>query len=105
MYAIRVSEPTDERAALEPRMPSLTEEMSNGGLTEHMAEHLLIAKEAKEAEWFVAYFDAQRQTKEDLLRDMDLMTWFYHGHHAQIQPLELLESPVPLQLSQTPAQK
>ncbi len=105
MYVIRVSEPSATRIALELRMPSLAEEMRNGGVTEYMVDHLFIAKKAQEAQWFFAYFDEQRQTKEDLMRDMDLLTWFYHGHHAQILPLELLDSPLAPQLSQEPVRK
>lgn len=105
MYVIRVSGPSNTRSALELRMPALAEEMRNGGLTEYMVEHLFIAKRAQVPEWFIAYFDERRQTKEDLMRDMDLLTWFYHGHHAQILPLELLDSPVAPQLSQEPARR
>lgn len=96
MYVIRVSDLSPSKDTLEAKLTSVREAMDEGrGLLAHVQDNLIIVKEAQGGQWFIGYFDVDRQSRDQLTRDMDLLTWYFHGHQGLIYPLEALESPWP----------
>lgn len=94
MYVIRISDTTSSRDSLEQRFPTVVAAFNEGhGLMTRFKEHLVIVRSMEDKQWFVAYFDADRQGRDDLRADMELLTWYFHGHQGLIYPLEALESP------------
>lgn len=101
MYIMRLSDLYASEDSLKRHWPALLAQLDRGGgLLDHIKAHLFTAQEAETRQWFMGYFDAARQSKDDILRDMDLVTWYYHGHQGIIYPIETLVSPIRSELTQ-----
>lgn len=95
-YVVRVSPFFDDHDTLAGEYRSTLEEelRHTQGMMDHIITHLYVAQAAVDGRWFLVYYDRDRQTKEEVMRDSDLLVWGLHGHDVQIMPIELLKSPI-----------
>lgn len=61
---------------------------------DHVRANLHRMQEATDGRWFVGYFDPNRQDRDVLMRDNDLLVWLMHGQEVQIMPIETVRSPL-----------
>ncbi len=106
VYVIRVSPFASDTATLETVLKYQIEPVLSGGkgMFDHVRSNLYRMQSASHGQWFIGYFHPDRQEKEILMRDSDLLIWLFHGHDVQIMPIETLKSPVH-DLLATPARK
>lgn len=106
VYVIRVSPLVGESQVLDNVLRYELEPVLSGGegMFEYVRRNLYRMQTAASGDWFIGYFHPDRQDKEVLMRDSDLLTWLFHGHHVQIMPIETLKSPMH-DLLATPAKK
>jgi len=88
---------TLEQTLVENVIPALDKPMFA-----HIRENLHRMRTASDGKWFVGYFHHDRQDRDVLMRDNDLLTWLFHGHDVQIMPIELVRSPVEVPLLAIP---
>ncbi len=94
MYVIRLSDLYGSPDSLEQHWPSLVRGMEQGnGLLQHIKAHLIKAQEAATGHWFMGYCDPRRQGRDELMRDVDLVKWYYRGDQGMVYPIETLVSP------------
>ncbi len=62
------------------------------GLADHLLERVRTVQHV-DGRWFLAYFNPERQQKESLMQDHDLLHWLCNGRDVQIIPIELTRSP------------
>lgn len=93
-YLIRVSPFASERSVTETThlqgLRSLVER--SNGMAVHVPERVRAVQHV-DGRWFLAYFDPERQQKENLMQDHDLLHWLCNGRDVQIIPIELTRSP------------
>ena len=65
-----------------------------GGMVHYVQDHLITLNRAGDNCWFVGYCHPQRQAKDDLLRDHNLLQWLLHGEDVELMPIEHASSPV-----------
>jgi len=89
-----VSPFADERPVIETDF--LTEFRSrverSRGIAAHLPERVRAVQHV-DGRWFLAYFNPERQQKEPLMQDHDLLHWLCNGRDVQIIPIELTRSP------------
>lgn len=94
VYVIRVTPFTNDEDTLAIYMTDVRAGLTHiGGMIQHISDNLFSMKAAKDDRWFIGYFHADKQAKEDLMRDLDLLVWLFHGHDVQIMPIEKVKSP------------
>jgi len=94
-YVIQLSPSAPDKASLEATVgPWLQQQFDQAsGMLDHVRTRTYPVQGFKDRAWYYVFFDPTRQTKDDLLHDNDLLVWFFHGHHVQVQPIEMLLSP------------
>lgn len=103
-YVIRVTPFTDDQETLGVYMANVREGLTHiGGMIQHISDNLYSMKAAEDDRWFIGFFHADRQAKEDLMRDLDLLVWLFHGHNVQIMPIEKVKSPDSYLITPPPA--
>lgn len=106
VYVIRVSPLAEDTGTLNTMMTYTIEPVLSGGegMFDHVRSNLYRMQTAADGQWFIGYFHPDRQDKEVLMRDSDLLIWLFHGHDVQILPIETVKSPM-YDLLATPARK
>lgn len=96
VYVIRLSPMVPDTSVLRELQETYLDPVLRGGegMFDHVLNNLYRMQVASNGLWFVGYFHPDRQEKEGLLRDSDLLTWLLHGHDVQIMPIELVRSPM-----------
>lgn len=94
IYVIRIS---PLHADTDSMSRSFTEVMhrlnSVDGMMQHIKNNLYLMRAASDDRYFIGYFHADRQSKDALTEDFNLLTWLFHGHHVLIVPIEDVKSP------------
>jgi hypothetical protein len=94
VYVIRVGPFCTDRAAAEATRDTIEAQLEQAyGILEQVKPKLYTVMRVADRQWFLAYFDPTRQTKEELLRDNYMFNWVFHDHNVQIFPLEQLTIP------------
>ncbi len=102
IYVIRMSPFMADSAALEQALVDKVLPVLEKPMFAHIRANLHRMRSASEGKWFVGYFHPDRQDRDVLLRDNDLLTWLLHGHDVQIMPIELVRSPIEVPLIASP---
>lgn len=94
-YVIRITPFVQEKDSAELILGAAIQTQLNsaGGMITHVRNNLYTMRAATDGRWFIGYFHADRQGREDLMRDFDLLLWLFHGHDVQIMPIESTASP------------
>jgi len=94
IYVIRMTTMVADSATLEKLLVEHVIPALGKPMFAHIRENLHRMRTASDGKWFVGYFHHDRQDREVLMRDNDLLTWLFHGHDVQIMPIELVLSPI-----------
>ncbi len=95
MYVIRVTSLITDSVAMEGVLKDRIDPVLAKPMFGYIHEHLHRMRAAADGRWFVGYFHPDRQDRDALMRDNDLLIWLFHGHDVQIMPIELVRSPIP----------
>ncbi len=66
---------------------------SADGMLQHVRNNHYLMRASSDDRYFIGYFHADRQSKEALTEDFNLLMWLFHGHHVLIMPIEDVKSP------------
>lgn len=102
VYVIRITPFQEDSTLLEDYMLEKVHPVLSQAMFSHIKENLYSMRAAADGRWFVGYFHADRQEKDVLMRDSDLLTWLLHGHDVQIMPIESVRSPIEVPLTTLP---
>lgn len=96
MYVTRITPLLTDSLAMEGVLKDRIDPVLEEPMFGYIHEHLHRMRSATDGRWFVGYFHPDRQDREVLMRDNDLLIWLFHGHDVQIMPIELVRSPIPI---------
>ncbi|MCB0767525.1 MAG: hypothetical protein KDB95_10010 [Flavobacteriales bacterium] len=94
VYVIRITPMETDSLLMEEYVRTKVDPVLIQPMFVHIKQNLYRMRSASDGRWFVGYFHADRQEREVLLRDSDLLTWLLHGHEVQILPIEAVRSPI-----------
>lgn len=92
VYVVRMSAfVADDDSLMSVVLPRIGEQLSAvGEMMAYIKQNTYVMHSAADRGSFVGYFHADRQQKEQLMRDFYQLVWLFHGHDVQIMPLELV---------------
>lgn len=94
VYVIRITRMDEDSLRMEEYLHEKVEPVLVQPMFTHIRDNLYRMRAAVDGRWFIGYFHADRQEKDVLMRDGELLTWLLHGHEVQIMPIESVRSPV-----------
>jgi len=99
VYVIRLTPFDEDSIAMEGFLHDTVDPVLHQPMFTHIRENLYRMRAAADGRWFIGYFHADRQERDVLLRDNELLTWLLHGHDVQIMPIESVRSPIEVPLT------
>ncbi|MBK9629240.1 MAG: hypothetical protein IPO56_16500 [Flavobacteriales bacterium] len=64
---------------------------SADGMLQHVRNNLYLMRASSDDRYFIGYFHADRQSKEALTEDFNLLMWLFHGHHVLMRAIADVE--------------